>query len=97
MSDEPTFTPEQSRNWHLVSRQAGSFIHDDWPFNEGWPRTGPQDGATYEILLRDGTLARARIDFSTQYRAEGLRWEVLEGSGIRSPSSAIVFAWKRIS
>ena len=54
-------------------------------FNSGWPRYTRQDGAAieYEISLSprgeipSGTVIRAWIDDSEQYRADGRCWRAL--------------------
>lgn len=96
-----SFTPEESPHWSERQKYVGvdtrDALPDQFPYNEGYPRTRAERGATYEILLTDGKVLKARVDLSTQYRAEGPTWEVIERTDIRYPASFIVMAWRRIA
>ena len=85
----------QSPNWDKYKDyKGGVFMIQGFPFNEGWP---PEDSCDkiYEIILRDGVgLIKhdARVDYSTQYRAEGLQWRTTRGEVF---DKHCVVAWKQ--
>lgn len=65
----------QSPGWDIVKDSEG-FIEDGLPFGEGFLDVGPLDETEFEVIYRRGDRLRGRVDFSTQYHAEGLRWEI---------------------
>lgn len=79
----------KSPNWDQFGHTT-EFVRDGFPFHEGWPQRYPLD-AWFLLRLRDGRRVRAQVDYSTQYRDEGVRWRV-EGSGHRL-DQAIVVCW----
>ena len=84
---------EQSPNWAILKDSEG-FIEEGFPFNEGFPRGASPEGTTeYEIIFRTGERFRSIVDFSTQYRAEGLRWAIKQPSQTRSLNQFVVAAW----
>lgn len=85
---------QQSKNWEKY-KDISSFVAEGFPFDEGFPKGGPFGNADkiYEIILRNGTKVDAQVDYSTQYRAEGLNWRCLEGT-FSSVDRFIVLAWK---
>jgi hypothetical protein len=85
---------QQSPNWDNLKDSEG-FIEDGFPFREGFPRVGPLDNAVFLIIFRTGERLQSRVDFSTQYRAEGLRWEV--GPPLNSLSQQVVAAWRELA
>ncbi|MEK6867498.1 MAG: hypothetical protein AABX98_01615 [Nanoarchaeota archaeon] len=83
----------QSPNWGRYKDNIGDI--PGFPFNEGFPPGGPFGNGekTYQILLRDGERVEARIDYSTQYRTEGIRWETNTGKCI---DRFVVAGWKEL-
>lgn len=82
--------PQKSPNWD--SRQnISQFVEEGFPFDEGWPECGPGDDKVFELVTRDGQRHDARVDFSTQYRAEGLQWRTLSREVIYKH---VVIAWR---
>ena len=77
----------QSTNWNTLKDSTG-FIEEGFPFREGFPATGPSDNTEFALIFRNGERLRARVDFSTQYRAEGLRWE------ITAPPDSELIGWR---
>jgi hypothetical protein len=74
-----------------------------FPYHEGFPRT-PYDieGARFGLVIplnswRGVEEVEAIVDYSTQYRAEGLQWRLTGGSSEFRPNTAIdqylVIAW----
>ncbi len=81
---------QQSPNWDNF-KDRDDFIEEGFPFHEGFPSEGPRDNTEFQVIFRSGKRLRARIDFSTQYKAEGLRWQV--GPPLNSLSEHVVAAW----
>ena len=80
---------EQSPNWDKRSDlklYRGRMI-PGFPFNEGFPY---YKFDTFEIILRDGTRLDARLDLSTQHRAEGMQWKSRQGTHNKS----VVACWR---
>ncbi|NTV31458.1 NUDIX hydrolase [candidate division WWE3 bacterium] len=69
------------------------FVSGGFPFQEGWPIGYPRE-EEFIIRLRDGSFHRARVDFTTQYRDEGLRWRTSRGQLV---DKSIVVCWHRAS
>ncbi|EKD94061.1 MAG: hypothetical protein ACD_28C00001G0011 [uncultured bacterium] len=85
-------TRTQSPNWDRY--QKGEKVNrDESPFREGFPPGGPFGNANvvYEIIVLGVGKIEARVDYSTQYMAEGLRWETSQGSF----DKYLVAAWRR--
>ena len=78
---------QQSRNW-VARKHVRWFVNDGFPFDEGWPTCTPTD--EFKVILRDGEVCKARVDFSTQYRAEGKKWRTHDG---RTFGKQVVIAW----
>ena len=68
----------------------GSFIEDGFPFQEGFPVSG----RACEILHRTGVWLPAKVDTSTQYTADGLRWSA--GHGFGRVSEYVIAAWREL-
>ena len=66
---------QQSPNWKKYENSYG-FIKDGFPFNEGFPLGGPYENENkyYELIMRTGEKEHAQVDYSTQYRDQGLSW-----------------------
>lgn len=47
----------------------------------------------YEIILPTGEILRATVDYSTQYRAEGINWRLMNGKFVDRYS---VVAWRKV-
>lgn len=87
---------EQSPHWDLFKASEG-FIHEGYPFDEGFPGGASPLGITeYELIFRTGERLRASVDFSTQYRAEGLRWAVKQHGRRRSLERWPIVAWRQV-
>jgi len=83
---------QKSPNWDNRKNIAWPF-RKGFPFNEGWPRCGPGDGKVFELITCGGQRHDARVDFETQYRAEGLNWRTLSGELIYKH---VVIAWQEV-
>ncbi len=85
---------QQSPNWDKY-KDISYFVLEGFPFNEGFPQGGPFGNAdkVYEIILRNGNKVDAQVDYSTQYKAEGLTWKCLEGV-FKYVDRHIVVAWR---
>lgn len=81
--------PQKSPNWDRRSERI--IPNSEFPFNEGWPDVDKTHSQFFTIILQDGQRVIARVDFSTQYRAEGLQWLTNDGKLIDKTSVA---AWK---
>lgn len=81
---------QKSPNWDNRKNVTG-FVRDGYPFNEGWPQCGPSDDKLFTVITRDGTRHTAYVDFTTQYRAEGLQWRKLNRESI---CKEVVVAWQ---
>ena len=81
---------QKSLNWDR-RHHITWFVRKGFPFDEGWPKCGPGDNKVFELITRDGQRHDACVDFSTQYRAEGLQWRSLTGEPI---SKGVVIAWR---
>jgi hypothetical protein len=84
-------TQQESPRWGAVQNIA-RFVDEGYPFNEGFPVGHVLDGNLYSLKLRDGSLVSARVNYSRQYRAEGLTWEQENGEPV---SRSIVMGWKQ--
>ncbi len=84
---------QKSPNWDNRKNITG-FLREGYPFDEGWPQCGPTDDKVFELITRDGQRYDARVDFSTQYRAEGKQWRTLSGETIYK---IVVIAWRELS
>jgi hypothetical protein len=62
-----------------------------FPFQEKIPQDDEQ--AIYEIILRDGSIIKAMVDLTTQYRAEGIQWKQLHGINY---DKYMVAAWRKV-
>lgn len=84
---------QQSTHWSDYERNAG--VIDGFPFNEGFPSGGPFGNVNkqYALVLRNGERASASVDYSTQYRTEGLRWRTSDGESL---DKYVVAAWKEL-
>ncbi len=82
---------QKSSHWDNYCTMNSSI--DGFPFNEGFPTGGPFGNVdkVYELILRTGEKIDARVDYSTQYRSEGLRWQTF---GRGSLERAVVAAWQ---
>jgi len=90
MGDNKMSEIQKSPNWDKRCDFQG-FLREGFPFDEGWPKCGPGDGMTFDLVLRDGEKCQAYVDFSTQHRAEGLQWRRLTGQSV---SRSVVIAWR---
>lgn len=90
---------EKSPRWDELEDVQGRIEYDG--IDQGFPNTGPYDDTEYMVLNWFGERLRARVDFSTQYRAEGLRWRLNEDSEFFHRGSTIgrhdVAAWRELS
>ena len=69
----------------------GFIIREGFPFKEGFPSRAV--GLRCELITRDGERHQAQVDYSTQYRAEGLQWLTSRGKTI---DKYVVAAWKEL-
>lgn len=81
---------QQSKSWEQYADNTG-FVERGYPFNEGFPDGFYGDGKVYELRLRDGRHARATVDYSHQYRADGIKWDTGE-----TLDRAVVLAWREL-
>lgn len=83
---------QQSQSWEKYRDNHDGQIRG-FPFNEGFPTGGPFGNVRkwYELILETGQRVRAQVDFSTQYRAEGLQWRTEAGKTL---DKHVVAAWK---
>jgi hypothetical protein len=86
---------QKSINWDDRENIMG-FLDDGFPFDEGWPQCGPGETKFFDIITRNGQKHTAYIDFSTQYRAEGLNWFSLSIGSIVSEFTVIAWREKEI-
>jgi hypothetical protein len=87
--------PSQSPNWDKYKDwPSGAFINEGFPFDEGWPSGGPygNQDVMYEVITRDGVRHDAKVDYTTQYRSEGLQWRTNKGETLYKE---VVVAWRR--
>lgn len=85
----------QSSSWEKYQNwPSGAFINEGYPFDESFPPGGPfgNQNVFYEIITRDGMRHDAQVDYSTQYRSEGLKWLTNQGEFL---GREVVVAWKR--
>ena len=72
----------QSPNWETRSALQALLLRGQlipgFPFTEGIPRENQLEGR-FEVIFRDGERCDARLDLSTQYRAEGIQWRTSHG------------------
>ena len=81
---------QQSPNWQIAKDMIGP-IRGGFPYSEPWPKDWPGSSKTYTLILCDGERKTgARVDYSTQYRAEGLSWQSSMGCTI---GKQLVVAW----
>lgn len=68
-------------------------IQEGLPFDEGFPSGGPfgNSDVVYEIITLDGVRHTAQVDYTTQYRSEGLQWKTKRETIGRQ----VVVAWKQ--
>ena len=85
---------QQSANWPKYENHSGR-INDGFPFNEYFPKGGPFGNVNklYELILVGGKRVQAQVDYSTQYRAEGLQWLTQERQTI---GQGVVAAWREV-
>lgn len=85
----------QSPNWDKYQDlPKNTFVEEGFPFHEGWPpERGPSGRLNdkYELISRNGTRYIGLVDYSCQYRAEGIEWRTLEGEVV---DKGVVVAWK---
>ena len=85
---------EKSPNWdkaiNAYERLLPGTMMPGFPFMEGYPTDLHK---SCFIVTRDLRLQIARVDFSDQYRAEGLAWRDRDGYRIESH---IVAGWMQI-
>lgn len=90
---------QQSPNWPAF-KDTTDFVEEGFPFNEDFPRSGPYSSAEFELIFRSGERLTAQVDYSTQYRAEGLTWQVTgpRGSSLlgRRLGSQVIVAWSEL-
>lgn len=88
-------TPEKqySHNWSKYQNNQG--VIDGFPFEEGFPSGGVFANHTkvYELITRDGSRVQAKVDYSTQYRAEGIKWFTLDRETL---DQSVVAAWREL-
>ena len=95
------YQKQESPRWIEFNNYSAGFIENGFPFNEGFPKT-PYDieHARFELLLRSGERCQAIVDYSRQYRAEGLEWLALTSTKIFEPGrnigKQVVVAWKEL-
>ncbi len=84
--------PQQSPSWEQY-KDVSWFVERGFPFDEGMPTGGPYENAekTFTVITRDGQRHTARVDYSTQYRSEGLQWRTTHGETF---GKQVVLAWK---
>jgi hypothetical protein len=86
---------EQSINWDKYC-ESSRFIEEGFPFDEGFPKNcGPTDDKIYQLIARTGERYLAEVDFSTQYRAEGLNWKRLDRG--TNYDKGLIVAWREIN
>lgn len=87
-------TPKQSPSWELYQNwPSGMMIQDGFPFSEGFPSGGPfgNQDIVYEIITRDGVRYDAQVDYTAQYKEEGLQWRIKSGL----IGKQVVVAWRQ--
>lgn len=93
---------EQSAHWNERKDLPllGSGFHSCWPCHEGLPRfpwRSRSGEALFEIVTAWGLRAKAWIDDSHEFMAEGAKWVIAEGRHRRNIDQIQVAAWRRIS
>ena len=88
-----------SPHWNTLEPFCSAGVEiPGFPFDEGFPDSGPHNPAKlYELITRFGIRELAVVDYSTQYRSEGLRWQAAAISGsTASIGKQLVAAWREI-
>ncbi len=88
---EAVIQGKQSPSWHKY-QDSEDFIEKGFPFNEGFPKTSPLSLEPFNLILRNGVRVVGYVDFSTQYRSEGLSWMDEQGHYL---SSYTVVGWQK--
>lgn len=86
---------QQSNNWESRKDKEGRKI-EGYPFNEGFPSGGPFGtiNKKYEIILANGLKYEATPEYSRQYVAEGIQWELIDSK--RLIERDFVAGWREI-
>ena len=95
---------DKSPNWNkydvtdLQKYCDNNGMINGYPFDEGFPDMAV--GVTYALILRNGERTYATVDFSTQYKSEGLQWKAQTSTRIYNKGNSIdrcvVAAWQEI-
>lgn len=83
---------QKSPNWDQYCELVGS-VYLGFPFNEGFPKVSPFSDTLFVLITSDGSRHRAKVDFDTQYRSEGLKWRTIMKETIHKQ---VVIAWKEL-
>jgi hypothetical protein len=92
---------EQSKGWDeavKLPETDGKFHSGCWPANEGLPGhpwRNSTDKPLFEVVTVWGLRTDAKIDDTTQYTNDGVKWAILEEGRYRSIPTQQIAGWLR--